>query len=134
MKSLRYLWRAIIDTPAFSRKLLTSWKIMAALKSISLPDIFASYKFTLLLPRYLFIFIAAIRLLSHATGRDVCTVNREFTVQTIRSHPSRHPTARPPRLPSREMKFFRKLQLPRSRNLGMEEDDGGFEEGGRRGL
>ena len=107
---------------------------MAALKSISLPDIFASYKFTLLLPRYLFIFIAAIRLLSHATGRDVCTVNREFTVQTIRSHLSRHPTARTPRLPSREMKFFRKLQLPRSRHLGMEEDDGGFEEGGRRGL
>lgn len=50
---------------AFKQKLLTSWKIMAALKSISLPDIFASWKFTLLLPRYLFIFIAAIGLLSY---------------------------------------------------------------------
>lgn len=76
MKSLRYLWRLIIDIllssppsssfpAAFKQKLLTSWKIMAALKSISLPDIFASWKFTLLLPRYLFIFIAAIGLLSY---------------------------------------------------------------------
>lgn len=74
VKSLRYLWRLIIDIlplypplspPLSKQKLLTSWKIMAALKSISLPDIFAPCKFTLLLPRYLFIFIAAIGLLSY---------------------------------------------------------------------